>query len=252
MGKRKAGSQIGNLTSDHQKSGIDLFPMSDSKVRHGVEKLLRRATTLVSTSSWSDSAVGSYELPKFQDLNPGQFRDSNLEVPGKRAIWMWPWWWNTENTIWGKVVASPESGPWWVLCVKVPMASPNTQGCPRMLTNPLWLVFGCRFELDLLVHLPSLIPRLLARPSTPFQCWKLGAPLKSQLSATQHSWTLGGFNSGLGSASKWLLGYLKLLKSQGKLWLWTWVIFCIPLALGRKSLHLLKMKGLTWMQWFQH
>jgi len=31
----------------------------------------------------------------------------------------------------GKVVASPESGPWWVLCVQVPVASPNTQGCPE-------------------------------------------------------------------------------------------------------------------------
>jgi hypothetical protein len=26
---------------------------------------------------------------------------------------------------------TPESGPWWVLCVQVPVASPNTQGCPE-------------------------------------------------------------------------------------------------------------------------
>jgi hypothetical protein len=25
----------------------------------------------------------------------------------------------------------PESRPWWVLCVQVPVASPNTQGCPK-------------------------------------------------------------------------------------------------------------------------
>jgi hypothetical protein len=62
----------------------------------------------------------------------------------------------------------PKSGPWWVLCVKVPMACPNTQGCSRMLTNPLVVGFGCRFKLDNLVPLPSLIPGLLARPSTPF------------------------------------------------------------------------------------
>jgi len=31
----------------------------------------------------------------------------------------------------GKVVASPESGPWWVSCVQVPVASPNTKGCPE-------------------------------------------------------------------------------------------------------------------------
>jgi hypothetical protein len=58
-------------------------------------------------------------------------------------------------------VASPQSGPWWVLCVKVPVACPNTQRCSRMLTNPLWLVFGCRFKLDNLVLLPSLILGLL-------------------------------------------------------------------------------------------
>ncbi len=59
------------------------------------------------------------------------------------------------------MVASPQSGPWWVLCVKVPVACPNTQRCSRMLTNPLWLVFGCRFKLDNLVLLPSLILGLL-------------------------------------------------------------------------------------------
>jgi len=26
---------------------------------------------------------------------------------------------------------TPESGLWWVLCVQVPVASPNTQGCPK-------------------------------------------------------------------------------------------------------------------------
>jgi len=61
-----------------------------------------------------------------------------------------------------------ESGPWWVLCVKVPVACPNTQGCFQMLTNPLVVGFGCRFKLDLLVHLPSLIPGILACLSTPF------------------------------------------------------------------------------------
>jgi hypothetical protein len=41
----------------------------------------------------------------------------------------------------GKVVASPESGPWWVLCVKVSVACPNTQGCSQMLTNLFWFGF---------------------------------------------------------------------------------------------------------------
>jgi hypothetical protein len=97
----------------------------------------------------------------------GQFRDSNFGVSGKRAIWMSPRRSVVENTIWGKVVASPKSGPWWVLWSEVPVACPNTQGCPRMWTNHFVVCFGCRFKLDLLVPLPSLIPRLLARPSTP-------------------------------------------------------------------------------------
>ncbi len=41
-----------------------------------------------------------------------QFQDFTLGVPGKNAIWMQVRRRSTENTIWGKVVASPESGPW--------------------------------------------------------------------------------------------------------------------------------------------
>jgi len=96
------------------------------------------------------------------------FRDSNLGVPGKKATWMWVQRSIAEYTIWGMVVASLESGPWWVLCVKVPVACPNTQGCPGMWTNHVGGLFWCRFMLDLLNLLPSLIPGLPTRPSTPF------------------------------------------------------------------------------------
>jgi hypothetical protein len=47
MGKRRAGIQTGSLTPDHKKSRIDLFPTSESGVRHGVGKLSTRATSLV-------------------------------------------------------------------------------------------------------------------------------------------------------------------------------------------------------------
>jgi hypothetical protein len=57
----------------------------------------------------------------------GQFRDSNLGVPRKRATSMEPRWRGTENTIRGKVVASPESRPWWVKWIQMPVACPNTQ-----------------------------------------------------------------------------------------------------------------------------
>jgi hypothetical protein len=34
-----------------------------------------------------------------------------LGVPGQKAIWVWVWWSNAKNTIWGRVVTSPEPGP---------------------------------------------------------------------------------------------------------------------------------------------
>jgi hypothetical protein len=67
------------------------------------------------TSSQSEVWTGSYELPKSRESKPGQFRDSFLGVlEQKKVIWMQVPWRGTENTIWGKVVDSPESGPWWV------------------------------------------------------------------------------------------------------------------------------------------
>jgi hypothetical protein len=41
------------------------------------------------------------------------------ESQERKAIWMWVPCRVTKYTIRGKVVASPKSGPWWVLCVCV-------------------------------------------------------------------------------------------------------------------------------------
>jgi hypothetical protein len=37
----------------------------------------------------------------------------------RKVIWMWAPWRGAKYTIRGKVVASPKSEPWWVLCVHV-------------------------------------------------------------------------------------------------------------------------------------
>ncbi len=58
-------------------------------------------------------------MPKSQESQSGQFRESTLGVLGKSAIQMQVRRSNTENTIWGKVVASLESGSWWVKWVHV-------------------------------------------------------------------------------------------------------------------------------------
>jgi hypothetical protein len=99
-------------------------------------------------------------------------------------------------------MASPESGPWWVLWSKVPMAYPNTQGCPGMWTNHVGGLFWCRFKLDLLNLLPSLILGLPTRPSTPFLELEVGSV---PLSLNFRNLTLWnpqvGFTPWLGSAS---------------------------------------------------
>jgi hypothetical protein len=118
MTKRKAKSQIGNLTLNHQKSGIDSTPVCAGKMRHTVGKVSTRATTLFETSSRSEVCTGSYAFSKLQESQLLEFRDSHLGVLRQKAIWMWPSWRAAEYTIWGKVVASPESGPWWVLWIQ--------------------------------------------------------------------------------------------------------------------------------------
>ncbi len=73
MGERRARRQIASLSPDHKKSGIDLFPTSELKVRYVVGKLSTRATSLVQTALRSDFAVGSYELSKPRDSNRDNF-----------------------------------------------------------------------------------------------------------------------------------------------------------------------------------
>ncbi len=147
MVERRAMSQTGSLISDHKKSGIDPTPVCAEGARDTVGKLLRRATRLLQTSSQFEVWVGSYELPKSREFKPRQFRDSSLGVPGIKAIWMWVWRSNAKNTIWGKVVASPESGLWWVQWVKVAHYLSQHQRCSEwVLTNLLVGFFECRTE----------------------------------------------------------------------------------------------------------
>ncbi len=57
MAKRKARSQIDNLTPDHYKSGIDLTPMCAGECNTPLEsfqgELSKRVTNLLQTSSQS-------------------------------------------------------------------------------------------------------------------------------------------------------------------------------------------------------
>ncbi len=66
----------------------------------------------------------------------------HLGIPRQKAIWMWPLWRAAKYTIRGKVVASPKSEPWWVLCVRVAYGSSYHQKCSNYaLTTPCWFVW---------------------------------------------------------------------------------------------------------------
>jgi len=62
-------------------------------------------------------------------------------VPKQNAIWMWASWRGTKYTIKGKVVASPKSGPWWVLWVWVCSWLILAPKVPQLCTNQLVVWF---------------------------------------------------------------------------------------------------------------
>jgi hypothetical protein len=64
-------------------------------------------------------AQKSYGAPKSWESQLWQFRDSHLRILGQKTIWMWASWRGVKYIVRGKVVASPKSGPWWVLWVWV-------------------------------------------------------------------------------------------------------------------------------------
>jgi hypothetical protein len=86
MAKRKVGSQIGNLTPDHQKLEIDPIFLREGNVRHTFGKISTRATTLLQTSLQSKVCTRSYAPSKLRESQLLEFGDSHLGVPGQKAI----------------------------------------------------------------------------------------------------------------------------------------------------------------------
>jgi hypothetical protein len=67
MAKRKARSQIANLTPDHKKLGIDLIYLFAEGMQQTVGKLSTRATTLLEIASQSEVCSQSYWAPKLRE-----------------------------------------------------------------------------------------------------------------------------------------------------------------------------------------
>jgi hypothetical protein len=85
MAKRRAGSQIANLTPDQKKSVIDPIYLAADNVRHTVGKLSTRATTLLYIAPRSEVYSKSYGAPKSRDSKLARFRDFHLGVPGEKS-----------------------------------------------------------------------------------------------------------------------------------------------------------------------
>jgi hypothetical protein len=93
-------------------------PICARELQHTVGKLSTKATIFLKTSLRSKVCTKSYAPSKSRESHLLEFRDFHLGVPGQKAIRMWPPWRTTKYIIWGKVVASPRSGPWWILWVQ--------------------------------------------------------------------------------------------------------------------------------------
>jgi hypothetical protein len=85
MAKRRAGSQIGNLTSDQKKSGIDPIYLAVDDMPNIVGKLSTRATTLLHTTLRSEVCSQSYGVPKLQECPLARFQDSHTGVSGEKS-----------------------------------------------------------------------------------------------------------------------------------------------------------------------
>ncbi len=99
--------------------GIAMISLCAGGVPHIVEKFLTRAITFLYTSPQSNVCTQSYAPPQLRKSQFQEFRDSHLRIPRQNDIWVLAPWPSTENTIRGKVVASPKFRLWWILWVYV-------------------------------------------------------------------------------------------------------------------------------------
>ncbi len=117
--KERPGVKTNILTPDHKKLRIDPTSVHASGVRYGfrvqglglkaLDESCNFALDLIpigglSTKLQSHKVAGVLTLAilGFLEGSPGT----------KKAMWMWALQRGAQYTIWGKVVASPKSGPW--------------------------------------------------------------------------------------------------------------------------------------------
>ncbi len=129
-GQKKGRESNWQFDSRPLKAGNRLLP--DLRI----ESAIRRWKDLAEGYKFGlDFVVRSYELPKSRDSTRDSFGTISRLQPGSpgvkvtfgrgcRGV--------SHNILWGvRWWLTPESGPWCVSWSKVPVACPNTQGCPE-------------------------------------------------------------------------------------------------------------------------
>jgi hypothetical protein len=106
--------------------------------------------------------------PKSRKSQLWEFRDSHLGIPGQNDIWVLVPWPSIEYIMRGKVMASPKSGPWCVLWIRVHLWLVLPPKVLQLCTNQLivWFVQVCVSDW-LLIILPNLIRKLQHAPLPP-------------------------------------------------------------------------------------
>jgi hypothetical protein len=98
----------------------------------------------MSSQSFETPTRDNFRTPPWESREKEPFGCS-LSVELQRILYGGRWWLPQSP---GRGESSVSKCPWWVKCVQVPVACPNTQRCSRMWTNLLVVGFGCRFKWD--------------------------------------------------------------------------------------------------------
>jgi hypothetical protein len=185
MVKRRAKSQIGSLTPTTKSQESTWFPCVQVACNIQLKSSQRGLQLCLDLTSIGGMHAKLW-ASKLWESQLWQFRNSHLGVLGQNAIWMWASWRGTEYTMRGKVVASPKSGPWWVLwvwiCSSLVLAPKVFQLCTNhlvlVLCKSVWVVETCQFFL--VPSRSSSTPFYLSKCCEPGNVpWLLGLPMFS-------------------------------------------------------------------------
>ncbi len=166
----------------NEGSGIKLpIWLSTTKSRELTSSwCLQKECNIALESSWGELRLW-FRLPSNRMLQSGDMSSQSLETPTRDNFGTPPWESREKEpfgcSLGGELQKILYGGRWWLpsspgrgesSVSKCPWLVPTPKGVPKCELTLLWLVLDANSSEIILVPLPSLIPGLLAHPSTPF------------------------------------------------------------------------------------